>query len=126
MPIEITDEMRRAVLGEACEQQGHMFDMSNVVSGTNQMNPADGRHTNVLRARDTSQMPHILCGRCGSVWIVLDTPGYGYDDAHAQLASRLGTTPDELKPQPRLGIEIPFPAPVDGTTPVGFGHGHGH
>lgn len=84
MAIEITDEMRKAVYAADCLAQGHVFNFGSVVSsGAN-----NGNTTIDVQAPDPDEMPHLTCYRCGKVWLVMEEPGDGYDDAISLLKSR--------------------------------------
>lgn len=109
MAIEVTDELRRAVYAADCERLGHWYDMGAIVGHTDDVLPENptGLPTAVLRAPDPTQMPHLLCRRCGKVWLVIDEPGDGYDDAVEKVTRRMGgpTLPAEaLKPRRPRGV----------------------
>lgn len=112
--VEVTEEVRRAVYAADCEDFGHVWDMSNVLGGTDEANPKDPRGVpmTVLRARDPELMPHISCQRCGRVWLVIDEPGDTYDDAVQNVRKRIGAAKagrDAFRPKKRRGIEVSFP-----------------
>lgn len=84
MPIEITDEMRRAVLLEMCAQQGHQLDVSQAVGS------ASGEQTNdEVRGPDESRLPFICCIRCGRVWLVVETGADSYEEAESGAFEQL-------------------------------------
>ena len=73
--MEITEEMRRVVHLEDCEELGHQLDYSAART------KRPGGPGVDVEATDSLHLPHITCTRCGLVWIVLPQPGWGYDDA---------------------------------------------
>jgi len=82
MAIEITDEMRTAVLAEICANQGgHILDTQNMFTY--------GEHAVTVRSKTDGRMPYIVCSRCELTWLVIDEPGIGYDDAEGRLRLRL-------------------------------------
>lgn len=81
MPIEVTPEMRQAVYEADCEVKGHLFIFDNVFQST------DG-HTSVVSGPDADTLPHVRCGRCTKVWLLIDDPGNDYDDAVVKLRAR--------------------------------------
>lgn len=110
LTIEVTEEMRRAVYAQDCKGSGHLFDTASAVGVTDEVLPENpsGAPTIVLRAPDPSQLPHLLCRRCGQVWLVLDEPGYGYDDAVTKALARVGgpggTPSDAFTPRRPRGV----------------------
>lgn len=84
--MEITEEMRRAVLGAECDKLGHVPDISQAISN----NPSEvGENTIRIRAEDADSIPHISCKRCRKVWLIVEDPGDDYDTAEAALNERL-------------------------------------
>lgn len=77
--VEITPEVRRAVLSEVCEKEGHQIDFQSAWSF----------EKGVLHTRDDLKFPHLRCARCGATWIVLPTQGYDYEDAERNLFQHL-------------------------------------
>jgi hypothetical protein len=74
--VEITDEMRRAVLGELCAKIGHNPNYSATIT----VRPGDDRMQ--VGAPDELQMPHMSCSRCRQVLgIVLPVTAWSYEDA---------------------------------------------
>lgn len=113
---QITDEVRRAVYAADCTYWGHQYDFRSAVGGTDRPNPNDerGMPMPVLRAPAAGQIPHLRCGRCGAVWLVVDEPGRDYDDAVTNLAARVAkvtaTRTDALAPRPIDGVgDRPIP-----------------
>lgn len=104
-PTLINEAVRRAVLLEECESYGHQFSMKNAVSVGETPNPNnEGDWPNLeVKSQDESQLPHIQCTKCHSVWIVIDEPGFGYDDALRRVQKRMGTSikQEALKPRPK-------------------------
>ncbi len=85
MTIQITDEMRRAVLLEMCETQGHAYSLQNILR-TN----VDDVHTHLYIGVDENNvLPYVSCLRCEKTWILIDEPGDGYDDAEMKIRKRL-------------------------------------
>lgn len=92
--MEITDEVRRAVLAGECQRSGHVMDISEAFS--NDPNIPGDATTNV-RAHTPGKLPHLFCQRCGCVWLVLDA-GHDYDDAVDRLKTRL-KDPNSVRPR---------------------------
>lgn len=92
--MEVTDEMRTAVLVAECERYGHVPNIDQAISNDPTVHPDEL----IIRVRaDPGVVPHISCRRCGHVWLVIDDPGLGYDDAVAKMQARLHD-PDSLIP----------------------------
>lgn len=83
MAIEVTDEMRKAVLEEMCETQGHQTGLSNMFT-----TPV-GTHAPHIGNDDPDLLPHVFCARCGKVWLVMEDPGEDYEAAEAALLDQL-------------------------------------
>lgn len=113
--MEVTPEMRAAVHAADCDAYGHMPDFGDVWSVSDVPNPNDprGLPLQVLRARDTSRLPHIWCQRCGAVWLVIDTPGRDYQDAVTQAAARAAALTE-----PADALPAPLPVPGTDGTPI--------
>lgn len=88
--MDVTDEMRRAVLGAECDRLGHLMDISEAIS--NDVDEA-GENTIRVRAGTPGREPHLFCKRCDLVWIVVAEPGHGYDAAFAQYHASLAVAP---------------------------------
>lgn len=84
-PIVVTPEMRQAVMDAECELVGHQLRFDNV-------SKFEGRNGRI-EGPNPNQMPHIFCGRCGHVWIVLPKDGKNYNSAERQFRRRLA--PDD-------------------------------
>lgn len=89
---EITPEIRDAVHRLECQEQGHDVTFGNMVrAGT-------GPEPNRMRViGPAGQLPHVLCMRCGAVWMLIDEDGtesYGYDAAHQKLKDKLKDVKD--------------------------------
>lgn len=82
MAIEITDEMRRAVLEQVCADQGHTIDPGPAVSSDNH-----ARYS--VKNADPGKLPHLRCIRCDRTWIVIDEAGTSYEDAEEKLRGRV-------------------------------------
>lgn len=90
-PIEITPEIRQAVLDAECERLGHQLNLANAASSFSDRN---GR----IRGPQ-GQLPHLFCDRCGHVWIVLPRDGRNYAQAERRFRERLrADDPDALPP----------------------------
>lgn len=89
-PIEITPQMRQAVLDAECERLGHPLNSANAMSW----------ESNNGRIRGPAgKMPHLTCDRCGHVWIVLPRDGRDYAQAEQRFRERLRAgDPDALPP----------------------------
>jgi hypothetical protein len=80
--IVVTPEMRAAVHAKDCEDLGHLYDTSTMLGH----DPESNRRG--LRG-PTGKVAHLSCSRCSAVWIVMPTPGNGYDEALAKVKKRL-------------------------------------
>ncbi len=98
MAIEITDEMRKAVLAEMCTTNGHQMSMAEAIR------PESGNRY-VVRSSDPNKLPHLSCSRCGLTWLVLDDPSADYEEAEERLRSKLKDTTeiDELRKKRKAG-----------------------
>lgn len=105
MPIEVTDEMRRAVYAADCEKDGHLLSIRECISNDPEVHP--DRNTPTVRATDPERVPHLLCQRCRKVWLVIEDSGDGYDDAVRKMSERL-KDPSAL----RVGRPV-MPAPPE-------------
>lgn len=87
----ITPEIRQAVLDEECATRGHILDFTHVsqTSGADRGRRLEG---------SPDAMPHLICDRCGVVWIVAyRRPGRDYDQAERRFRERLlPADPDAL------------------------------
>lgn len=89
-PIEITPEIRQAVMDAECALVGHLlrFDSVSKFEGRN------GR----IEGPVPGQMPHIFCSRCDHVWIVISKDGKSYNAAERQFRKRLNQSDPEYLP----------------------------
>ncbi|MBW0088220.1 hypothetical protein I4I77_01180 [Pseudonocardia sp. KRD-188] len=99
----ITDEMRRAVHEEDCEQLGHMLATESVIS-------IEGRTAQVAGPGDLQ--PHLNCRRCGKVWLVIEDAGDGYDDAVQRVSKRFKDPADLRIGRRPVRSESPAHAPA--------------
>lgn len=89
----LTDEMRQAVHDEDCVLLGHVLSMDNVLVTV--------RNFSVRVRGPAGWMPHLLCERCGHVWIVIARDGRNYAVAERRFRERLlPTDPEALPPTP--------------------------
>jgi hypothetical protein len=79
MAIELTDEMRKAVLDEICLRDGHTVDLTNLLGSNSSMVGPEG------------QLPHIVCSRCKRVWLVVETPALDYETAEENAVTQLAS-----------------------------------
>ena len=79
MAIEVTDEMRAAVIAELCANQGHTLLI-------NAQNQSIGE---ILYGTEPDELPHIKCSRCGKVWVMSPIPRDNYDTAESALLEYL-------------------------------------
>lgn len=104
-PALITDVVRLAVYLEDCERYDHVYDYKNAVSLGDTPNPNhEGNWPNFeVKSIFPDRMPYIECKRCSMVWIVVDEPGLGYDDALRKVRKRMGSPADRkaLEPKPK-------------------------
>lgn len=84
--MEITDEVRAAVLAEQCATAGHILDISELIGNDAAVNPEE--MTVRVKARRDDTIAHIRCKRCGRVWLVV-VDGPSYDDAEDALNAQL-------------------------------------
>lgn len=102
----INQAVRRAVYLVTCEEQGHDYDLGNLLRTGDTPNPnkQDSFPNTEVEAVDSdNKLPHLVCRRCGLVWILIDEPGFGYDDALSRVRKRMGSPADRkaLKPRPK-------------------------
>lgn len=83
--MEVTEEMRAAVLAAECERYGHIIDINEAISDDPTHHPDE--HTVTIRARDADTIPHLKCQRCPTVWLIIEGV-HGYDDAEEALNAR--------------------------------------
>ncbi len=102
MAVELTEEIRRAVMLEMCANEGHVLDVSKALGAT------DNQFTAEVRG-DGSHLPHLRCSRCGRVWLVVETGAESYEQAEEGAFAQLNTeTPfkkriNELREKRRNG-----------------------
>lgn len=87
--MEITDEIRAAVLAEQCATQGHLLDTAQLIGS----DPTTGGIT--VRAADPDVLAHVRCERCGHVWLVA-VEGATYAAAETALNAQLA--PERRRP----------------------------
>lgn len=104
-PEALSALLRRAVYLDDCETHGHTFEYKHAVGLSDVPNPNNqGNWPNYeVESGEQGRLPYIRCSRCGSVWIVIDEPGFGYDDALRKVRKRMGSPadPTALQPKPR-------------------------
>jgi len=95
--IELTDEIRKAVLAEMCTNQGHQFALANAVVAASESNRVPN-----IQIKDW-KLPHITCSRCGMVWVVVDVPAPTYEAAEEMIRAGAKSTTriDELRKRRR-------------------------
>lgn len=81
-PVEVTDEMRRAVYEADCVQMGHIPNFGNLFI-------TEGSDGYIPPGVPEDVMPHITCMRCGKVWLLIEEPGVSYEEAESKLTSNL-------------------------------------
>lgn len=91
-PIQVTDEMRKAVYAADCEEKGHQPDFQNALGGS-------WGHYMTIGGPDEQTMPHVKCARCGVVWLIWPTEFNSYEEAVASVRAKL-SAPDVLQPRP--------------------------
>lgn len=97
MAIEITDEMRRAVLDEMCATKGHVFNVNKALGRGDQ-----GQYIIDVRGPSDDELPHITCSRCTKVWVVVEVPGESYEEAETSFLDQLkANTPIAKKTKER-------------------------
>jgi hypothetical protein len=82
MAIELTDEIRKAVWDEFCQENGHQLNFSYMVGRMN------GQSVQIEQT-DEGLLPHIFCERCGRVWIVIDESYPDYETAEDAMFTRM-------------------------------------
>lgn len=87
MAVELTDEIRQAVLDEQCAALGHDFDVSTAITGDG--NTDGPPRMKVGSSRNPDHGPHLRCLRCRRAWMVIEVGVVGYDAAEADLIGRL-------------------------------------
>lgn len=83
--MEVTEEMRAAVLAAECERYGHIIDINEAISDDPTVYPEE--HTVTIRAREDDTIPHLKCQRCPTVWLIIEGV-HGYDAAEEALNAR--------------------------------------
>jgi hypothetical protein len=87
--IVVTDEVRQAVYEADCELKGHDFQISGLFhtqpTSHEEREKGVGPFKKIIGSPDEDKLPHLSCGRCNRVWIVMDTPGNNYDEAFAGM-----------------------------------------
>jgi hypothetical protein len=90
-PIEVTEEMRRAVYGADCKEHGHIISIENLINNDNSLNPNENVSSLGVVSKVEGTLPHVFCKRCHKVWLVIDEPGDSYDDVEEKVLNRLKT-----------------------------------
>lgn len=85
--MEVTEEMRAAVLAAECDRHGHLIDIDEAISADPDLGDPN-EHTVTIRSREADTIPHIRCKRCPTVWLIVQGAA-GYDAAEAELNDRL-------------------------------------
>jgi hypothetical protein len=118
-PLGISEEMRQAVLDAECLTKGHDFDWGRLVASI----PDRPRIIDV-GAGDADVLPHLRCHRCDKVWILIEDPGYGYEDAEDKVQKKLKTTDTFSKAitQKRNNRKAKRETEVSGVTTEGHTH----
>lgn len=80
-PIEVTEEMRRAVYELDCKEKGHLPNFNNIFTSE----PSE----NMKIGGTKGKLPFVTCDRCNKVWLLIDVPGFNYLDALNKLKTRL-------------------------------------
>ncbi len=94
-PIQVTPEMRQAVLDLICAEQGHIVRVDNVTDWSTRSGKVQGPSG----PWPQGPMPHLFCGRCGYVWIVVAKSGRNYTQAERRFRQRLAPSdPEYLAP----------------------------
>lgn len=117
MAVELTDEIRQAVLDEECTRLGHDFDVSTAITGDG--NTDGPPRMTVGSSRNPDHGPHLRCLRCHRAWILVEVPAVSYLAAEADLIGRLRDG-DELRArlvQRRDRRNQPAPAPAPDLSP---------
>lgn len=92
-PVPLTDAIRNAVHTEDCERLGHEFSFDALL----QMH--DPGHAPPRVRGPEGKLAHLRCRRCPKVWVVIEEPGEGYEDAVARLIAKF-RDPNDAKPKP--------------------------
>lgn len=79
--MDVTPEMRQAVYDADCADKGHQLDPYSGIKFNN------GRQS--LESTDEFKLPHIVCTRCGHVWIIGPADGANYEDVERLLYLQL-------------------------------------
>jgi hypothetical protein len=95
-PLEVTDEMRKAVYTADCSARGHIFaEMSTLLT-------LDAGQRYWVSGPE-GKRAHLMCSRCGSVWMLAQEDGEegaDYADAETKFAGKL-RDPAHAKPPPK-------------------------
>lgn len=118
MAIELTDEMRDAVLTEICAEQGHIVDIGNLFS----TDPNKSHHRLPEPIGPEGKLPYVGCQRCKRVLgVFIATESRTYAEAEQkvsgmlrdrqQLERRRGPVRQERQ-RPREDVEPEHPTSV--------------
>lgn len=81
--MEITPEIRQAVLDAECLAKGHEVNVYEAIR------PSGPTIAGEIASDDDLKLPSMSCNRCGRTWVVVPIEGTDYDDAERRLYTLL-------------------------------------
>jgi hypothetical protein len=81
--IEITPEMRQAVMDAECVARGHEVNVYDAIR------PSGPTIAGQVASEDDLKLPAFACNRCGRTWVVVPIEGSDYEDAERRLYTLL-------------------------------------
>lgn len=119
MAIQVTDEMRQAVLAEICATTGHSVELGSMLGATPD-DPSGPRGIPMRPIGPEGKLPHIWCDRCKKVLgVFIAIEDDDYDKVEQRLAGMLrDKTELEKRRRPRRGDNPGRPAKRTDLTPA--------
>jgi predicted molibdopterin-dependent oxidoreductase YjgC len=81
--MEITPEIRQAVLDAECVTRGHEVNVYEAIR------PSGPTIAGAVASDDDLKLPSMSCQRCGRTWVVIPAEGTDYEDAERRLFAML-------------------------------------
>lgn len=93
--IEVTPEIRQAVMDAECERIGHDIAAYQAILWSDDRQ----RQVGVGSNSDSERLASMSCLRCGRTWVILPVEGGNYEEAEGRVYA-------ELRPDQRLAKRI--------------------